>query len=444
MRAATQASTQSSDSWQQALQNRILLVVLSMIVLIPLLASPSNQAMQDLAIKAIQVVAALLAGLLIMRARLPQRIGDVVTFLGTGANLAVLLFFLASVVSLLLGPKDPPLFRLGLTELQRFLAGVLLYFALAYHVRRSGHLTRISNELVYVAGLFSILGLSTLAVQATNEHAILFGDHQLFGGFLMLLLPMPLIAAVTEQEPKPKLVAQVCAVLTFVCLIMSGLRSAWFGAVAMLVALSLFSLIGSRTRDRVTTFKKHYIVPLLTLVACCAFVALQGDIGRTIRRRIYAGNKTLITRQLYWNAAEQLLVTRPVFGIGLGMFPLYQLPYSGEGRPASVVLQNRPALSEMAHNFWLQTAAEQGLVGVSLFAAIIATFLVAGLRRLRHLHGGIRRSLLLASLAGMVGFCIDAMSNPAWQYAQVSIFFWLLLGLGVAALRPRATIDSTD
>jgi O-antigen ligase len=95
----------------------------------------------------------------------------------------------------------------------------------------------------------------------------------------------------------------------------------------------------------------------------------------------------------------------------------------------------------MAHNFWLQTAAEQGLVGVSLFAAIIVTFLVAGLRRLRHLHGGIRRSLLLASLAGMVGFCIDAISNPAWQYAQVSIFFWLLLGLGVAAMRPRAAYN---
>jgi O-antigen ligase len=438
MRAAlSHDARQEASYWQETIQNRILLVVLGIIVLVPLLASPSNPAMQNVAGKSIQVMAALLVGILILRARPISRGRDALVFFGTGANLAVLLYFSAAVVSLLLGPKDPAVRRLSVSVFQQILAGVLLYFALAYHVRRARHLDKINDALVYVAGILSLAGLSVLAAQSTSEQAVLFGDHQLFGGFLMLLLPTALIAAVTTREPRRKIAYQICTVLTVACLVMSGLRSAWIGGSALLIALIAFSWIGSGNRSRMAQWKAQYIVPLITLAACLAFVTLQGDLSRMVSRRFAAGEKTLLERQHYWYAAGQLVITRPVFGTGLGTFPIYQYPYSLLGRPAAVVLQNRPALSEMAHNFWLQTAAEQGLIGVALFASILLTFLAAGMRRLRVLRGGIRRSLLLASMAGMVGFAVDALSNPAWQFAQVNIYLWLMLGLGVACMQPR-------
>jgi len=39
----------------------------------------------------------------------------------------------------------------------------------------------------------------------------------------------------------------------------------------------------------------------------------------------------------------------------------------------------------------------------------------------------------------VIGFIVDAIGNPAWQFAQVSMFLWLVLGLGVACMRPRTT-----
>ena len=40
-----------------------------------------------------------------------------------------------------------------------------------------------------------------------------------------------------------------------------------------------------------------------------------------------------------------------------------------------------PSLGENAHSFWLQTGAEQGVIlGIGIYAAILITFLVAGMK----------------------------------------------------------------
>src|SRR5438132_9892104 len=126
--ARSESDRQAASPHQQAVSNRILYVVLGMVVLLPLLAFPSNQAMQDLANKAIQVMAALLAGLLILRGRFSLRRADIIAFLGYSANLAVLLYLASTLFALSLDFFDPGLRRLGLIKFEGVLAGVLLYF----------------------------------------------------------------------------------------------------------------------------------------------------------------------------------------------------------------------------------------------------------------------------------------------------------------------------
>jgi O-antigen ligase len=423
---------------EQSAPNRILTVVLAMVVLVPLLAFPTNQAMQNLANKAIQIMAALLAGLLVLRGRFSLRRASLLSFLGTGANLAVLLYLGSAILSLSLIFPDPALRRLGLMKFQGLLAGALLYFTLSTHVLRSRHLLKLADALVQVAGLMSILGLAFLAVQTGSYRATVFGDGQLFGAFLMILLPIPLVFAVSETDSKRKITAQVCAVLDFIGLITSGTRSAWIGALTVVAALGVFSLIGRSNRGKQRTSRSQILIPVLTVLACCVFAALQGDAMRLINLRLVAGGETLMLRQRTgWYAAEQLTLHSPAVGTGLGTFAVYQYPYTGFGRPGTAVLKERPSLAEMAHSLWLETAAEQGLIGAALLGAVVLTFLAAGIRRLRTLEGGIRRSLLLASMAGIVGFAVDGISNPGWEFAQISMYFWLMLGIGTACMRPR-------
>src|SRR5579883_1543365 len=99
MTAPPQNIGKPSSYWQQTVQNRMLLVTLVMMVSVSFLASPANQGMQNLANYALRVMAALLFGILILRARVKLDRRSISSFLGTGAHLAVLLYFLASAVS---------------------------------------------------------------------------------------------------------------------------------------------------------------------------------------------------------------------------------------------------------------------------------------------------------------------------------------------------------
>src|SRR5207249_11919256 len=41
----------------------------------------------------------------------------------------------------------------------------------------------------------------------------------------------------------------------------------------------------------------------------------------------------------------------------------------------------------------------------------------------------------------VAGQVVDAMSNPAWRFADVSFMLWLLMGLGMAVVRRRSMVD---
>ncbi len=415
--------------------NRVLQLILAMVIIVPIVALPTNPAMQILAQRVLQVMMALLAGLLVLRSRFPLRRQAVAAFFRNSTNLCLLLFLLSCVVSLFVAPSLPGMRRLGVLELMRFVTGALLYFALASQVRRSDQLVRIADSLAWVGGIMAILGLASQSAADDMQRVDIFGNAQLFGGFMLILFPVTGVFALTDPDTKRKITAQVACILIFSGLIMSGLRSAWLALGATLVALMLFSLIGSTRTQIVQTIKLKYAVPILTIAACFGYVFVQSDALQMITKRIEKGAGTLETRQKYWYAARQLYKEKPVFGVGLGTYPVFQSKYSGEGRPGSAVLQTRPGLSEMAHNLWLKIAAEQGTFGFLTFAGIVVSFLIIGMRALRDILPGVRRSLLLASMGAVVGFAVDNVSNPGWEFPQIALYFWLILGVGMACIR---------
>ena len=426
----------SNSYWQQTAQNRMLMVVLAMVVLVPLLALPTNTATQGLANYALRMMAALLAGILVLRGRIATKKSDVMTFVATGANLAVLLFFADTVISLLLSTRN--ILYSSAVDFMRVLTGVLLYFALAYHIRRSEHLTKIQDSLVLIAALISSFGLANLATSSRDPqvHALtssLFGDHQLYGAMMMMLFPMTLVAAITEKQQMRQIIAQVVAAITFICLILSQTRTSWLGGIAEVIALLIFTLIKPK-RNNTQERKVQYIVPVLIVIACGGMFMALGGANSAMFARFNSESSKEATDYRYkmWYAAEEMIKRSPLIGNGLGSYARDQESYTHNGRTIQrQTSQNSlPSLGEMAHNFWLQTAAEQGILGAGLFAAILLSFLVAGIRRLRFLDGGIRRWLLLASMSAIIGFAVDAIGNPAWQFAQISMFFWLMLGSG--------------
>ena len=141
------------------------------------------------------------------------------------------------------------------------------------------------------------------------------------------------------------------------------------------------------------------------------------------------------TRLTTWRGTAQMLASRPLAGFGLGLYPGIQATWTHQGR--LLTPQTHPSLSEEAHNFYLQTAAETGFVGLSLYVTALAAFAVLGLRRLKQSgpHLSRRTVLVIAALSMLAGQCVDALASPSWQFAEVSLLFWAALGVGMSALQ---------
>src|SRR5439155_24492186 len=116
-------------------------------------------------------------------------------------------------------------------------------------------------------------------------------------------------------------------------------------------------------------------------------------------------------------------------------YVLHQHAYTHLGLAPEDVRSFGASFDEMAYNEYLQTAAELGLPGLAVYLLILASFFSKAIRARRRLPDGLRRTVLLGCIAGIAAQMVDAMANGSWRYAECSIFFWLVLGLGVAAIR---------
>jgi len=420
-------------------QNRLIALVLAMIVIVPLVATPADASMHGVAALAFEGFAIVLLATLLWRSRLTVSRHNVSAFLRTGANLPVLLFLAWAVLSCALSPLK----GYSVQETLRLGAGILLYFVVAYQFRRSEHLSKLVDVLLFVGAATALVAFAQYAAGDSYRVGGTFGNPQLLASFLMILLPTVAVVALTEKSTNRQLVAQVTAVLMAAGLLLTQTRSGWLGASAALATLCGLSLFAARRTGANLAARKHELVlPAMLLVASVGtFIAFWPQNGLLTSRASTLSNVSAVntwqSRQLQWRGALEMIKNRPLMGYGVGVFPYVQSRYTGIGMDyANGSFSRRASLTEQAHSFWLQLAAELGIPGLLLMASVLVAFMVSGFRRLRTMDAGIRRTLLMGSMAAAVGFAVDAISSPSWQMGQTSMFLWLSLGLGVSCLRP--------
>jgi putative inorganic carbon (HCO3(-)) transporter len=437
----------------QAFQNRLIALVLAMVVAIPLVAAPLDARWTGVASLTYCSFALLLAVMLVWRAQWNPSRERVTTFLKTGANTPVLLFAGLVLASGVFAPNK----LFAANQVIQIMAGVLLYFVVAYQFRQSKHMSMLADTLMFLAAAVSLITMAQYAMDASLRGTALYGNQQPLGSLLMILLPMVAVVALSEKQlSNRQIAAQVITVMTAGSLLLAQTRSAWIGAFAALVMLAGLALsTAARDSKRVRGTQqlgaqKHKIVmPLMLAVVALGFVGIFASQNGSFAQRAasFSNLGTDYTfqhrAQSFWAGAWEMVKDHAAFGVGPGQYALQQHAYTGQGESAMGV-GVRGSLAENAHNFYLQTAAELGIPGVILFVAILGAFMVSGVSRVNKMDAGIRRTLLMGSIAAIVAFSLDAMSSPSWQFGQVAMFFWMILGAGVGCMRPRAKHEEEE
>ena len=328
-------------------------------------------------------------------------------------------------------------------------AGIFVVFLVQRQVCTQAQLTFVLDALLGVGFLVAVSGFALFGGEGLTIATGILHDHMLFGAFLMLLLPLCLAVSIAPLTLNRRLFAQAAGVACQAALLAAQTRSAWVGEG---VSLVMFGLLAWKTRSAALP---HFTSQAGTqrkfrrnIGAAAAFIACAGAFFWTLPDRdgFIARAKTLTTtvaqgkdastqwRVSAWVGAEKMIREKPFQGLGVGCYARHQFPYTQLGRTPEQVSRRGPTILDEAHNSYLQLWAELGIVGLALWLAALVSFLIAGIHALkRYPARSLPQWALIGCLSALTGQMVDALANPAWQFANVALPLWIILGL-IAAL----------
>lgn len=331
--------------------------------------------------------------------------------------------------------------RDGLNELIKWIE-VVLVIVIVYSEAQRGRLPWLIGALLLAGAAQAALGIYQYRFRGEGPESFLlsgslyraygtFEQPNPFGGYLGLVWPLAAGLALgfisqslarlnlqspisslrslfsTPQPPRHFLLSTFFFLLTL--LLLAGLyvsfsRGAWLGAAAAALAMAAFwpqrlsiglGLVSAALVSGGLLLQAG-VVPA-GIAARLANVADFVNVSDVRGVNINDANFALVERLAHWQAAQSMIAAHPWLGVGLGNYA---------GAYPEYALANWPFHLGHAHNIYLHTWAETGLVGLVAYAAIWATVIILTLFALRH-SSGLRRGLLL----GLLGVWIHLLTH---------------------------------
>jgi O-antigen ligase len=268
----------------------------------------------------------------------------------------------------------------------------------------------------YVTGDLSRVGFISSTGAVEYRVASFFPHPNQLAGFVVLFVPLG-VGLFTVFESR--LVKAACILLTLLAL-PAAIVTYSRGVLVALVALVLVLARNKRAWPAIAA-----AAVLVVLLAPAAWQDRVADAGRLDRPEI-------ATRLDFWHAALSMFQANPVLGVGLNSFDVAYVDLDETGR--SFLPGSGLAPPESAHSLYLNTLAEQGLVGVAaLFLLVLAAGrMVLALRRSADPRiRGFGFGLLGAGILLVVSNVFDV----TFVDPKTSMLAWTLIGVGAALQR---------
>ena len=217
-------------------------------------------------------------------------------------------------------------------------------------------------------------------------------------------------------------------------------------AIASLVFL-LASMVLTLSRAGLLTLAVLALLAVITMPQRRARLALLGGAvvgGLAVSRIPWVAQRlahqldpnyrdsTFEGRLRIWSDTLHMLRDHPIFGAGLRSYTQVVTPYVTE--------RLNPQLHP--HDMWLAMWSEVGLLGMFAFVAMLAILLWKGWRGFAA-AGGLYRAVLWGTSAGFVAMLVHGIFDNPYFKNDLSLEFWTLAALEVAALAVLARQGTT-
>lgn len=296
--------------------------------------------------------------------------------------------------------------------------------------------TFVGGVLVSAYGAMQVLGIdiinwgNALPFEARRAFST-FGNPDLLGGYLVLMLPLGVALALAEEDSWWRAAYWSGFLVVTYTWINAFVRGSWIGGAVALVIIA-FAVLRRREKVRAVDGAFMGLVVLVGAIAVLRSLSAESEVMNVVLRLrsiLDFSTGSGETRTQIWEAAVAAVRDRPIFGFGADTFRLLFPKYKPVEYVASA---GYLSVADNVHSYPLQIATALGIPGALLLYGVfgVAAWRSASTAFSRDAAG---ERLLLAGLwAGCAGYVVNLMGGLS--VTGSSVVLWLFMGILVAPM----------
>jgi O-antigen ligase len=244
-------------------------------------------------------------------------------------------------------------------------------------------------------------------------------NHNHYAGLMELLVPIPLVLALTRlADDKERIACGIAAAIMTATVFLSGSRG---GMLAIFVELVVLSVVLFREKKvtRIAIAAAAFAVVLVSLLVWLGGKDLKGrvaSISTEAHTEISGGMRLSIDRD-----ALRMFRNKPVLGFGLGTFPV--------AYPQFRTFYTNFFVNE-AHDDYVQLLAEMGVLGFGTMIWFVVVFYRGALHKIKNWMFDVPGAVSLACMVSVTGLLVHSLFDFNLQIPANAALFYVLCTIG--------------
>ena len=276
---------------------------------------------------------------------------------------------------------------LTLKETLKWLELIVVYLFIVAEMGSRRQILALLALLLTGAVIEALMGLAQFALNLGPEYYAIgrfmraygtFEQPNPYAGYLGMLIPLAIGILLSRQTGWLRGYTLVALALALMAVGVSLSRGAWVGIALAVAAMSLFwsrrtrilLLAGSLLAAPLAALAYLDLLPpeVVTRLATALDYFRFVDVSQEV---VTPQNFAVIERMAHWQAAINMIAAHPLLGVGAGNYPAVYKWFA------------LPEWTEPlghAHNFYLNIAAETGLLGLLVYLSVVGIALLHAMR----------------------------------------------------------------
>jgi O-antigen ligase len=319
----------------------------------------------------------------------------------------------------------------------------VVFFALSLALLGNGDRIRIATYVLVISGLLQAWYGAVDALRNFNDAASgTFVNRNHYAAYLVMCLSVGigvLVASLSGKNSEswgrwlrgvaqwiitPKMALRLGLLVMVIALVLTRSR---MGNSSFFISLLAAGVIGLALSRRAT---KSMVILLASLIAIDLLVVGTYFGTQRVVERIAQTTAETEDRGEVAGYAFRMWTDFPVFGSGLGSFPVVFPRYSAEATVGTYT---------HAHNDYLEFAAEVGLVGLSLLALMVLMSFAVALRAHYQRGDPLTRGISFAAIMSIIALMIHSAVDFSLQIPANALTFMFILALAWLSAHRHAT-----